>query len=157
MALPDANTYSTLGGELNNYQSPEDPTTDLDANADNEVRCDSAAASRMVGRAFVAFTGSDQVVHQHDSVWGNDVSVLPVVGRSGAGVYTVTWPASVNDARGNPHALNLRRALVIVEQDAHVWVGHPLITAPNILSVKVYRSSTESAGEPTAQIVVLVW
>lgn len=159
--LPDKSTYSIMGGELVDYQPAEDPTTDLPAVADDENRADCAAMTRTITRAYVAFTtnGTTCTVVDHDAVWGNGLAVAPTVARSSAGTFVVTWPATVTDARGLSHALNLRRGLAEVEPDTNVYVARAKIASPNTAQVVTSRSSTEAAADPssTAAIVVTVW
>jgi len=159
MALPDKNIYNNLGGELTDYQPAEDPTTDLAAAADDDARSDVAAMTRIIVRAYVVFTvsGSTCTVVDQDSVWGNSLAVLPTIVRNSAGNYTITWPATVMDARGLSHALNLRRGHGNVEPGANVFVPQVSIPTPNTALVVTSRSSTEAAADPSTAIVVTVW
>lgn len=107
--LPDKNSYQNLGGEIVDYSAVVDPTTDLGAAQDDDARADVAAMTRTAIRAYVTFTATTSPTPtEHDAVWGNADLVAPTIIRSSAGVFIVTWPASVVDARGITHSVNLR-------------------------------------------------
>jgi hypothetical protein len=112
MTLPDVDSLAILGGALQNYAPVEDPTTDLDAGADNKSRCDVAAMTHTLTRTWVNFqaaaTTGAMVLVAHDSVWGNTAPVTPTLARTSAGIYTITFPTSVTDELGVAHTTNLR-------------------------------------------------
>ncbi len=158
MALPDKQTYSGVGGEIVDYQAAEDPTTDIPAAADDENRADCSAMTRMIGRAYVTFTtdGATCTLVEHDSVWGNGISVAPAFLRTGAGHYLITWPASVNDARGIAHALNLRRGVGNVELGG--WGASVVPSSPNSVFVVTGSMAAGGIAETTGtNITAYVW
>ena len=114
MPLPDIDSLATLGGTLQNYAPVEDPTTDLDAAADNKSRCNIAMATHTLIRSWVRFktaaTTGAMVLVTHDSVWGSLPAVAPTLARATTGTFTLTLPASVNDeiTPPNAHVVNIR-------------------------------------------------
>lgn len=111
MSLPNKQSYNSLGGELADYSPVTDPTTDLSAEASNEMRSDVSAMTRTAVRAWVSFeiAGSSCVVSNgdFDAVYGNAQIYKPTVAYDAVGSFTVTFPSSVVDARGNTQAINL--------------------------------------------------
>lgn len=159
MALPDKSTFASLGGEITDFSAVEDPNTDLAGAFNSEARADNAAMTRMIGRAFVAFTvnGTCPVV-EHDAVWGNNLAVAPTVAYVSTGLYTVTWPSTVTDARGVVRALNLRRGLANV--DSLGMFASVKRVAANVFSVQAYDAQGPSAGDPaspTEPVTLIVW
>lgn len=113
MTLPDADSLSTYGGPYANYGvGPVDPTTDLDANLFNKMAATIAMASRMVDRCEVAFTwnGASLSLSSWEAVWKGKTVTAPVLARSAAGTYTVTFPTSVQDELLVFHTLNFTSA-----------------------------------------------
>lgn len=158
MGLPDKSTYADYGGEKQDYSAPEDPTTDRGAAELDPALADTAAMTRMIDRCYVAFSvgagpGFTITVLEHEAVWGNGVSVLPVVTRIALGNYTVRWPATVTDARSASIAPNLRRGRGNVE--AVGWTVGVVRLSPN--SVRVYLGSLAAAGaaDPIGPAVVV--
>ncbi len=153
--LPSPASYDTYGGEKVDYQPAEDPTTDRSADQEDEAFADLSAATRMVARAYVAFTtnGTTCTVTDSDAVWGNGTP--PTVSRTGAGAYTVTWPVTVTDARGNSRGVNLRRGHGNNED-----AGYSMAVArssPNVFAVTVTKISTAAATDPPGVMVALAW
>lgn len=111
MSLPNKSTFNSIGGEINNYSPPTDPTTDLDAVADDIARADNAAMTRTIPRAWLLFTVTGGVVTilntDYDGVYGNAVSYKPIPTYLGGGDYIFDFPASIVDARGVTQLVNL--------------------------------------------------
>jgi hypothetical protein len=159
MALPDKSTFDTIGGEIIDFSAVEDPNTDLAGAFNSEARADVAAMTRMIPRAFVAFvvTGTCPVV-EHDAVWGNSLAVAPTVAYVSVGLYTVTWPTTVTDARGIIHSLNLRRGMANV--DSPGLFASVKRVAANVFSIQAYDAQGPSAGDPaspTEPVTLIVW
>jgi hypothetical protein len=103
MPLPSPTPLSAYGGALGNYlgQGVVDPTTDLDAAAHNQAMSDLAAMTNTTVRAWCVFTSTaSPALVSHYAMWGTGGGVAPVVARTSAGVYTVTWPSTITDALG---------------------------------------------------------
>ncbi len=144
VTLPDTDSFDTLGGELSNYAPVEDPTTDLDADADNKTRLDVAGMTETCARAWCCFVGNaatptDPASNVHGAVWGSTAPVKPTVTRTGAGVYTITWPASVTDELSAAHTVNLRRAWWNVEGTTPY-----ICTATPVANVVTFRVFTHA-------------
>lgn len=118
--LPDKDALSTFGQPRNNRIPITDPSTDIGAEHWNPLTNDVAMLSVLGDRAWAAFhwTGAAMVLDAHDEMW-NGVSgyTVPTLARTGAGVYTVTYPAttfdfipSSNPSGGGSHTINLRSA-----------------------------------------------
>lgn len=111
--LPDVDTFATLGGALVNFDPIQDPTTDLDAGADNLTRMNAAAMTHTVGRLWAQVTmasGAAPTLVAHDSVWGNAALVAPTFTYVSTGTVTCTWPSTVTDENLVTHSVNFRAA-----------------------------------------------
>lgn len=150
MTLPNSATYPTYGGEKADYSPVADPTTDLSAAQLNEARSDVAAMTRMIPRAYVAFSYATGVVTvaDNDSVWGN--ATPPTVARTATGTFLITWPASIVDARGNTQTVNLRRGDGNVE--AANYSVSAVYTSPN--SFTAYVSNGATISDPPVSTIV---
>lgn len=128
--LPDIPTLADdLGGVLENYAPVEDPVTDLDAGFDNSSRCNIAMMSHTAPRSWaritLAATTGALVLVAHDAMWGNALAVAPALARTSAGIFTLTYPATVDDELGDEHTVNFRDA----------WANHRLTSAALFLNV----------------------
>jgi hypothetical protein len=149
LALPDSATLvDTYGGPYTNQQPVEDPTTEIDADFDNEALADTAACTRMVERAWVSFvgvtytSGSQSItVADHDAVWGGGVTVLPTIVQTAAGIYTITWPATVEDEIGVTRTLNIRRPFEPTTEDATLSRVKVTGKTANTLSLKAFNAA----------------
>ncbi|KYF87779.1 hypothetical protein BE20_24860 [Sorangium cellulosum] len=157
MALPDKNDFAALGGELVDYSPPEDPTTDLSAEASNEARADTAAMTRMIERAFVSFTtnGSTATVTDHDAVWGNALAYKPTISRTGAGNYLVTWPTTVTDARGVTRSLNLRFGVGNVGES--LFSASVIRVSANSMRIRITRNNAATDPDASTVVTMVVW
>lgn len=110
MALPSPTDFAAYGGKLKNYTAGiEDPTTDRDAKEVNQALSDLAMMTRMCPRAWCQFNASNAPsIVSHDAVWGNATLLAPTVARTSAGVFTLTWPATVLDPLGEARSVNFR-------------------------------------------------
>ena len=122
MTLPSSDAYLTYGGELENYSQVEDPQTDLDAEASNQLRASAAGITNTCFRAIVDFTigdpgGITPILNQHYAVWDTVSSDPPVITYMSIGVYQIQFPNSVFDLRGASQDLNLLGSVVNVNVD----------------------------------------
>lgn len=168
MTLPDTDSLSTLGGTLTNFSPVEDPTTDLDAGADNKSRSNVAMVTHTIERACRRFAGHATTPADpasgfvHDALWGSSGAVKPPVTKGGTGIYVVTWTATQNDELGVAHTLNFRTAQAWVEVSGTTrYFAHARVTAANVVEVRVFIDG--GAGADTLNdaaglnIVVKVW
>jgi hypothetical protein len=117
---------------------------------------DVAMMSRVAAKAIVTMTTAGTgtpTLNAHESQWG--VSVAPTIARTGVGVYTITWPATVTDQLGNTQALNLRFVAAISPGGA--FAGNILqasVTAPNVVTVYQVQmgGGTPAAADSTGQV-----
>jgi hypothetical protein len=163
VTLPDIDALATYGGALNNYAPVEDPSTDEDAGYRNKYATNVAAATHTVCRAWCAFVGKassppdDPSSNVHDSVWGNLLGVKPTVARTGPGVYTITWPTSVNDELGVAHTVNLRRCWPPNIEGATPYEATATVTSPNVVTVRTFTVGTSTPNDAVgATITVFV-
>jgi hypothetical protein len=163
MTLPDIDSIASYngapGGVLQDYHGVEDVTTDQPAAGATAQQATTAMMTRTLPRAMVCFTyvsGGSAPVTEHDAVWGNSVSVLPTVARSSAGLFQITFPATVTDAIGVSHSVNLRRGWANLEiQSSLVVVGHVRRVSANVAEVRLVQDGG-SAYDPVG-IPVTVW
>jgi len=114
--LPDIDDFTAdYGGPFADYGPVEDPSTDQSSSQGNKLMASAAGGTRTATRAFVAFQGltytsGTQAITtvSHDAVWGNSISVAPVITQTSAGVYPIAWPTTVTDVLGNSHTVNIR-------------------------------------------------
>lgn len=143
--LPNIATINTYGGPKTNYSPIEDATTDESADDRNEYVADVAGMTQTAMRAMCRFVGhgttpTDPASNVHFAVWGNDVSVKPTVANAGTGVYTITWPTTINDELDEEYSINLGAAWANVEGSTLYFV-QATVTAPNVVTVYVFNSS----------------
>lgn len=164
MTLPDKADIDTYGGVLQNYGDVEDPTTDIDASAFNECRADVAALGLTGARAIARFLGVASGTpgdpasgFVHTAVWGELPAVKPEPARSSAGIYTLTWPATIEDALGTTRTVNLQLATAWVElTGATRYTAHARVTSANVVEVRVFDDS--GLADPTGlAIVCMAW
>jgi hypothetical protein len=159
MALPDSATYDTYGGAKTNYAPVEDYSTDEDAADRNEYVADVAGMTHTAVRCWRRFLGNavtptDPGSNVFDNVWGNDLADKPTVARTGAGVYTVTYPATIVDDNGTTRSINLRGGWANVEGST-LYFTTVTVTSPNVLTVRVFN--TAFAANDAAGVTIAVF
>lgn len=158
MSLPNKTTFNSLGGELNDYSPVTDPTTDLSAESSNETRSDVAAMTRTAIRAWVSFTYDGTVGNSDfDAVYGNAQIYKPSVSPLNHGIYRVTFPETVVDARGNSHAINLSVGWVNVDvENNNGWFATANKTSVNEFVVYAYSMIDASLQDPNGKLTLFV-
>lgn len=150
MALPQTGSLVGYGGGLNDFAPVIDPTTDRPASGANVAYSDVAGMTHTAVRAWAQFTwngsGAPTLV-VHDANWGNALGVAPTVVRTGAGLGTVTWPATVANeilvgtpGYTGPQALNLRDGWgrsTSLSTPYHVQIA---VTSANVASIAIFAS-----------------
>jgi hypothetical protein len=168
MTLPDIDTLPSVGGALFDYSPQIDPTRDRAAAAANVAYADAVAQTHTIVRAWVRFTlngAATPVLVAHDSVWGNAIGVAPTFTRTSAGIYTVTWPATVVDEipNGAPgyqasHTINFRAALGNVRAVATAFDIFCAPTSANVVTVRIFNVAGSAADPGSATDVdVTAW
>jgi hypothetical protein len=154
--LPGTADLAELGGILQNLEDVSDPTTDLDAGADNKNRANTAALTHTATRAICSFVGHGTTPtfpngFVHESVWGATLAVRPALSKSGTGVYLLTYLTSVSDELGEQHTLNFRRAKGWAEGSVAYHVQAEIASA-NVVRVRVF----DMAGNPADAVGVTI-
>lgn len=159
MTAPDIDSLATYGGAMADYESVQDPTTDLAAAYWNKLAASVAAMTHTAPRAVRRFVGhattpadpSSGLVH--DSQWGSSSGVKPTVTRNGTGDITITWTSSQTDELGVSHTLNLRYAKGYAEGATAYHVQCSCPTA-NTVSVRIFDMAGAASDAVGATIVV---
>jgi hypothetical protein len=160
MTLPAVDSIDTYGGELNEVAAVTDPTTDRPATGANQAYASVAEMTHTAIRAWRALVGhattpTDPTTSVHDAVWGSDNSLKPTIARSGAGVYTITWAATVDDELGEEHTVSLRRAWANVEGTT-AYVALATVTSANVVTVRVFDMAGAANDAVGSTITVFV-
>ncbi len=156
MTLPESDTLSTYGGALANYGiGVVDPTTDRDADDANKAFASTAMMTRTAMRASISFTGvaATPTVSAFEAVWKGGTVTSPTPSRTGAGIFTFTWPASVLDELGATHTLNLTSASGYAESSTAYHV-QAVMTSANVVTVYVWDTSWVASDAVGATITV---
>ena len=153
--LPAIVDFETLGGVLENYAPVEDPTTDLDASADNESRANVAAMTQTLSRAIcTGVLDAAPLISQHRAVWGNSGIVIPVITKTSVGVFEVAWPTTILDNFGVVHAVSFFGATVGLGY-GFGWHANANVIAPNKIQIVVF-DTTNAAMDPSVVPFTLV-
>lgn len=146
--LPEKQSYAALAGNLADYEVVEDPTTDLSAEAGNELRCDVAQMTRTAIRAWVKFqyVSSAVVLLDWDANWKVGTPTPPIVNRASTGIYGIEWPVSVTDERGITRNLNLLTGWGNIQKNACSTAV--AIDAPNEASVSIWNNNLSFFDDP---------
>ena len=101
MALPSVlDPEDDFGLPKENYSEVRNPRTDFSAAEYERIACAVAGLSYAAPRAWCVVSAS--AVADHRAMWGESSAVVPTVSATATGVYSITWPASVQDL--NPTA-----------------------------------------------------
>lgn len=159
--LPDVDSLATYGGALSDYDSVDDSTVDEAALYRNRWAANVAGMTQTACRAWCAFVGNAgsptfPASSIHGAVWGATTAVRPTLARTATGVYTLTWPVTVEDYLGVEHTLKLRRAWVNNEVLAgNFRFCQATVTAANVVTVYVFGSG--GAADNGAGYTFCVW
>ena len=171
MTLPDVDSLATYGGPLSDYSPVVDPTTDESAVFRNKYAANVAMMTQTAARAMRSFVGQTAatpidptVGFVHAAIWGAGPSVKPALTRTATGVWTVTWPATVNSelssalpsqGGGVTHTVNLRRAFAQVECQGTKFDATARVTAANVVEVRGWTAS--GVADDLNGLTVTVW
>lgn len=160
MSLPEKNDYDSLGGEKIDYSPVADPDTDLSAEELNETRADVAAMTQTAIRAWCSFTVTATVPaigsteQDYGAVYGRSASYKPSIVRNSAGVFTVTFPTSIVDARGNTKSLNIQCGFGCSETaDESVAVQR---TSANTVVARIVSIASGAATDAAGRVNVFI-
>lgn len=143
--FPEVDDLDTYGGPKSDEGPIESPTTQLSGPEYTRLAASVAGMTHTGIRAWVRFvtaaTTGAMVLTSHDAGWGNTAPVTPLLARTGTGVFTITWPTSVNDELSLPHTVNIRTVLhPVVEGSTFGQTAKLAITAPNVVTVYTFSS-----------------
>lgn len=172
--LPDVDSLNTYGGAISNYAAVVDPDVDEDAVFRNRYAGNVAMMTQTAVRAMVSFVGVTGATPTdpgsgfiHSAVWGAGVAVKPTVARTGTGIWTVTWPATVDSeltgalasqGGGTTHTVNLRRADAFVEISGATWVDATArVTAANVVEVRGWTAGHALDDLNGTTVTVVAW
>lgn len=158
---PDVPAPSTFGPPLRNFDTIEDPETDMDASAWNLLRTQVAAMALTSPKALVTFSisGGTVTVLHHASQWGSDAGSAPSVVRDDAGVYDITWLDEYSDIRDDGgaelHAFAVRSVHVTCDLGATARRWEYERTASATVRVTVY--DPDDITDDADEVTVVVW
>jgi hypothetical protein len=171
VTLPDVDSLATYGGALSDYSPVVDPTTDESVVFRNKYAANVAMMTQTAARAMRSFVGQTGVTpidptvgFVHAAVWGSGPSMKPVLARTATGLWTVTWPSTVNSelssalasqGGGVTHTVNLRRALAQVECQGTKFDATARVTAANVVEVSGWTAA--GVADDLDGLVVTVW
>lgn len=173
MTLPDISSLDDVGGPKANYAPITDPTTDEDAADRNRIFCDVAMMGHSAPRGFVRFVAvnggapTDPASSVHDAMWGSTVGVKPVIARTGEGIWTATWPATVDDeltvedaslGGGETHTVNIRAAFAQATAVSGV-LKHAVaeLTSANSITIRGFLANGTADDIAGSTITVVFW
>jgi hypothetical protein len=154
--LPTSASLANYGGQKINFAPVEDPNTEYDQSELNQAFNDVAMMTRTAVRGFVRFTTSatTPAIVTHYAQWGNAAPVTPVVARTGTGVFTVTFPASVTDELGVSQSLLIRASAVHVEGNTFANSARCSATSSNV--VTVYTAASGTAADIAGSTILVM-
>lgn len=159
--LPDTDSIDQYGGHLKDFDPVEDPTTDQSALGLNHMKGSLAGLTNIAARAFRRFYAAnpptEPVSNAHGSVWGSSPSYSPTLARTGVGVFTITWPVTVENLLkqsgatsewgGEDVSVSLRWAHGFAEGSTFYHV-QCAVTSANVVTVRVFNDAG-AAVDPT--------
>lgn len=155
-----AEEYGAGFDVLSDAQPVEDPSTELAAPYYSRIAEDVAQCTRTAKRAIIVFTtsaASPANVVRVQTCWGDTLSYAPVVTRTGAGLYTLTFPASFFDGLGESETVSFFSAKGEVSSLTEDGYVRCTVTGA-VINVVVRNSSTNAASDFTAGTTeVVIW
>lgn len=159
MPLPsEPSTLSTYGGEKADYSAPVDGSTDRSAAEINQAFADLAQVTRTALQSRVTFTisGGVATVTDHEALWGSTLALIPTIVVGGAGVYTVTLPASVTDILEEVHSVNIATGHANVAGST-CFQSNVTVATPNTFVVRVWDATGATPTHPTAAVTAFIY
>ena len=145
---------------LSDAQPVEDPSTELSADYYERMAEDVAQCTRTAKRAILVFTTSSGATAnpvRTQTCWGDTLSYAPVITRSSAGVYTLTYPASFFDGLNQTETVSFFAAhgqVSSLTEDGYVRCT----VSGAVINVRVYNSSTNALSDFTSGTTeVTIW
>lgn len=143
---PTRPSLTSFGARRVDRSPPRSATHDASAAFVNLVRWNLAGLGQGAGRAWVlaGYSGGTFSITAQGNAWQG---AAPTPARTGAGVYTLTYAATYADADGVEVATNLIGASVSAKAGTVPLVGDWSITDGRIVTVRLFRASTEAATD----------
>lgn len=157
--LPESSSFNDFGGSKVDYSPVVDTSTDRSAQQLNDALCDVAQMSRTAIRGWVRITLSPMnnptlvSSNSWNTVWRGGTSTSPTFIRSGTGVNTITFPASVNDEQGNAHTINIQSAQIELE-GGNFGFCSTSVTSANVITI--YTANTSGSASDFS-CVACIW
>lgn len=150
-------TISSYGGPYVDAGTVENPQTDLSADYGNLVMEHTAQLTNTAVRVIVSFApaASDPVVVDHDSLWGSGEAQKPTIARGSAGIYVITWPATMTDGLDEVETVALRYAKSELDTDSDYRCNVSARTA-NTITVRC-RDAAGTLSDLSSSELVTVW
>jgi len=157
-------SIASYGGPLQDYSAVRDSTTDRSASGTNPAYNDLAEMTRTRPAVWARFVpnGSSApafaTTNARGELWNNGNNAAPAVARSGAGTYTLMYPATVFDeipanlpgATPAGFAVNLLAAWANLELGSTTnYDVKAAVTAPNVITVKIFTVGTSTLHDPS--------
>ncbi len=159
MTLPDKDSFSTYGGVKFDFIDVVDPTTDRSATEVNGALASVSMMTRTALRAVISFAangldGYNNDVYSHESVWGNGLDVLPTLYHNSVGLWTITWPATVDDPLGESHDVSFKYATADWNSGTF-GKAQVLITSPNVVQVFLFDAAGTGIDAPGSGLITV--
>lgn len=155
--LPQSNSLSNFGGIKTDYSQIVSVATDWSADNVNSAFGDVAAMSRTAIRTFAQFitSATAPTLVNFDAVWKTNTPTLPVIVRTGAGIFTVTYPASVTDELGNAQSLNLRSGVGNISSTSTFGFCNVVVSSSNVLTI--YLANVAGSANDLVGVTIQVY
>ena len=155
---PDLPTVETFGPRLINFDTIEDPQTDLDADNLNAMKAQLAAISQVAPKAVVVFDAALNVLESR-SVWGSGSGLAPIVTNPGSGVYVITWATSYPDMAYPEDQVSRDVAIRGVTVSATATSGRLFSyerTSDNVITLRCF-SDAGGATNVDGEVTLVAW
>lgn len=164
----DPRTIGSYGGPKLDSLPVSNPETQVAASEMNRYMEDLAQTTRTVLRAAATFLTSSAAPAilpagsvTHRSVWGSGSGQQPVVEKTGAGLYTITYDPSFTDPLGTVEAVAFYagHASCMSANSGDIVTARALTVAANVVTVGVYAAGALSDVGNISGLVfpVTVW
>jgi hypothetical protein len=145
--LPTRPSANSFGPKRRDRSPVRDLIYNIGAYFVNLVRWNLAGLGQSSSRAWVqaTFSSGDITVTSFGDSWGSQTA--PTRNRVSAGVYTITYPETVLDADDVEVTPNFLGATVTPIVGANPLVANYSIASGRIVTVRLFRASTEAATD----------
>ncbi|AUX31917.1 MULTISPECIES: hypothetical protein [Sorangium] len=139
---PTRISRSALGPTYTNQRPVARPDQQVGAKVLNLDFWTVAGLAGVGPQAFAVVNGGAGSFIARNETWNaSGTAAIPAATRTGAGNYTITYPATVLDETGQSVAINLYGALVVPQTTSASLFGTALATSPNVIGVRIRNTS----------------